>query len=300
MAIFPDNVNPAECLTAERLIDGCDWAYWTEQHKGPTLPKEWKDGALVYCQTDHVFELFRKLRLHPCRVILVSNESDHSVSPNHFAARPWNVVEWFGANATAEADRCHVLPRALANHYCALTLKPESFAGAIPDATERDRWLYVNHRVETNPAVRQPAWNYFASKVAEGWITLESPAAKGETTDYARALREHRFICCPPGNGLDTHRMWEALYSKAIPVVLRSRVTEAFAELPIVLVNDYSEVTLQFLQSEFAKLQHRTFNFELLALSHWLKRLNAASIRAKSTPRHVLVKEWLGRKLTLA
>lgn len=300
MAIFPQQFDSAECLTAERLVAGCDWSYWTEEQKQRPLPSKWKDGALVYCQTDHVFELFRRLRLHPCRVVLVTNESDHSVSRNHFAARPWNVVEWFGANTTAKDSLCQVLPRGLANHYCSLTLKPVDFAGYTPDVTERSKWIYVNHRIETNPIIREPAWRHFAAREGEGWITLQSPAIKGETEEYRRALREHRFICCPPGNGIDTHRMWESWYSKAIPIVLRSRVTEAFADLPIVIVDDYAQVTLPFLQEEYVRIQQRAFSFEKLYLSHWLQTLNAARLRAKSTSRTALVKSWLQRKLAFS
>ena len=106
--------NPIDAITAERLLRVCNWAYWTGDSGHHGVPQKWNDGDVVYCHTDHVFELFRKICLSGNRVVLVTNESDHAVSERHFVSRPWNVVEWFGANAIANHSRCHVIPRGYA------------------------------------------------------------------------------------------------------------------------------------------------------------------------------------------
>ena len=287
----------AEFISAERLVQLCDWAYWTGNDGLQSLPSCWNDGDLVYCHTDHVFELFRKIRLIPRRVILVTNESDHAVTERHFASRPWNVVEWFGANALANDLRCHVIPRGLANRSCHRTIKPEQLVKEITSNESRTKWLYVNHRIETNPEIRKPIYEYFRKNSNEGWATIDEPSPVGEIDFYLQKLKEHRFICCPPGNGVDTHRMWEALYTQTIPIVLRTRVTEAFADLPIVLVNSYTEIDLPFLQQQYNFLSKRAINLEKLQLSYWHKQLLDAKDRALATPHWRLIAQWLQRKL---
>jgi hypothetical protein len=68
-------------------------------------------------------------------------------------------------------------------------------------------------------------------------------------------ILRHRFVLCPPGNGVDTHRMWEALVAGAIPVVLRSQAMKPFESLPILFVEDYREVTIELLEAAWAKIK---------------------------------------------
>lgn len=39
---------------------------------------------------------------------------------------------------------------------------------------------------------------------------------------YSRLVQGYRFIACPRGNGIDTHRLWETLYRGSIPIVKNS------------------------------------------------------------------------------
>jgi hypothetical protein len=48
-------------------------------------------------------------------------------------------------------------------------------------------------------------------------------------THYSR-LSEYKFWICPRGNGLDTHRAWEALYVGAVPIIKRSGLDPLFED----------------------------------------------------------------------
>jgi len=295
MGLVRPNLDPAEYLSSERFASLCDDAYWIPARAENPAVLRGRDATLIYTHADQVFGLFRVLRSLPGRFAVVTAESDHEVTAADFHARPWNVVEWFGMNATADQPGCHVLPLGLANQSCRVTLKPD-FLAALPSGAEIKSWLYVNHRVETNPAVRQPVYDLFEKHRSEGWVTISRPLPAGEMGSYPADLAAHRFICCPPGNGLDTHRMWEALYAGTIPVVLRNPVTEAFADLPIVMVNDFSEVTLPLLQQRYHELIRRPFSWEKLVLSHWKREFESSRARLARTPRAVLLWRWLLRK----
>ena len=51
--------------------------------------------------------------------------------------------------------------------------------------------------------------------------------------NYIQELSKCKFNICPEGNGLDTHRFWESLIVKTIPVVVKSNFTENFKNLGI-------------------------------------------------------------------
>ena len=55
---------------------------------------------------------------------------------------------------------------------------------------------------------------------------------------YAR----HRFVLSAPGNGLDSHRTWEALYLGAIVIAPRSPLDRLYAGLAVVSVEDWRAV----------------------------------------------------------
>jgi hypothetical protein len=62
--------------------------------------------------------------------------------------------------------------------------------------------------------------------------------------EYMIELSSYKFCLSPPGRGVDTHRTWEAMYFKCVPIVLRSFMTSYYEEigLPIWVVDSYSDI----------------------------------------------------------
>jgi hypothetical protein len=78
-----------------------------------------------------------------------------------------------------------------------------------------------------------------------------------------------RFVFSPLGAGWDCHRTWEALALGSIPVVSASPIQSLFADLPVVVVEDWRTVTRSFLDEAFARLHDRTFDFTPMFRAHW-------------------------------
>ena len=85
--------------------------------------------------------------------------------------------------------------------------------------------------------------------------------------DYKKNITFHKFTLAPWGNGIDTHRFWEALYSGSIPVTKQHHIYESFKTLPKILVNEYSEITEQFLNKNFDDLEINKENLSLRELN---------------------------------
>ena len=62
-------------------------------------------------------------------------------------------------------------------------------------------------------------------------------------SDLWKKKGEYAFSISPPGNGLDTHRTWEDLTLGCIVIVKSSALNPLYAGLPVVIVQDWSEVT---------------------------------------------------------
>jgi hypothetical protein len=77
---------------------------------------------------------------------------------------------------------------------------------------------------------------------------------------YRKTVSRYMFIASPPGNGLDCHRTWEALYMGCIPIVEDNYMNRKFREmgLPMVLVANWDSIRTwgeQELKTTYAELQ---------------------------------------------
>ncbi len=90
---------------------------------------------------------------------------------------------------------------------------------------------------------------------------------------YLRELRNHEFVLCPRGNGVDTHRLWETLYMGSIPIVQRDPVHRGWQDLPICWIDSWDEVTPEFLQKQKQDILNRRVNLDKLKIGYWIRTL---------------------------
>lgn len=147
-------------------------------------------------------------------------------------------VNWLGSRDTANP-----LPIGLENAaYCAngrfelfADLVPHARAGTLARET-RTRDLLVAFSDHTNPTERGPARS---SLLASG-LDVSAPSRLGHK-GYQQALRTHRFVASPPGNGPDCHRTWEAMYAGTIPIVIRAAWPFEHRNWPVLIVDTWDE-----------------------------------------------------------
>ena len=62
-------------------------------------------------------------------------------------------------------------------------------------------------------------------------------------------LHEYKWCVCPEGNGPDTHRLWECIYMKTIPIVVRSEFIENlkmdYKDIPLMVLETWDEFSLE-------------------------------------------------------
>jgi len=135
--------------------------------------------------------------------------------------------------------------------------------------------LYANFSLDTYPAERMPLMNYLRDK---SWVTVESSISTMEgRRNYLQSIRNHTFVACPRGNGVDTHRLWETLYMGSIPIVIRDIAHSDWMDLPILWINSWEEVTEQYLLDMEKIITGRSWNMEKLKVGYWINYIKNTS-----------------------
>jgi hypothetical protein len=81
--------------------------------------------------------------------------------------------------------------------------------------------------------------------------------------EHLKMMRASRLVLAMSGLGADTYRLWEALTLGAVPVVERGMgLDRAFYKLPVLLVNDYADLTLDMLQEAYIEALYHADEWE--------------------------------------
>lgn len=167
------------------------------------------------------------------------------------------------------------LPLGITNHSFEMENHPYGNLSIMLEVRQEPRvrknLCYMNFSIWTYPQERQRVWELLCGKE---WVTVGEQLHDLEgRKQFLRDLKSHPFVLCPRGNGLDTHRLWEALYMGSIPVVRRDIGYNDFTELPICWVNDWTDVTPEFLEYELERIKSGRFDMNRLKLSYWIERI---------------------------
>lgn len=84
-----------------------------------------------------------------------------------------------------------------------------------------------------------------------------------------KTITQFAFVLSPFGMGMDCHRTWEALCLGAIPIVKTNMFKPMFDELPVLIVNDWHEITRSLLDETIQSFKTKEFKYEKLTLKYW-------------------------------
>jgi hypothetical protein len=88
--------------------------------------------------------------------------------------------------------------------------------------------------------------------------------------EYFTSLPKYKFIASPEGNGIDTHRTYEALVAGCIPIVEDNpEICKKYQGLPILYTRDYREISKSYLRVKYEEMLNQTYDFSRLFTSFY-------------------------------
>jgi hypothetical protein len=92
--------------------------------------------------------------------------------------------------------------------------------------------------------------------------------------DYLTDLSNYVYCLCPPGNGCDSHRLWEALMMNCIPIVIKYEpLLELYKELPILILDKWEDLSVELLNRNKQYFANVTFNRELIYKKYYIDKI---------------------------
>lgn len=256
-----------------------------------------KDGDLVWMRATSLPQFLDDvLPIIHTRFTLVTGDEDWSIPSGFERANELlddpRLLCWFAQNldGTCDHPKLHPLPIGLDFHSLANSDKWDEWP-APPSLQEaqlrkaiarsrpnRERLLRVHADFHFNKPVHHHPWEHRESlhrKLAQH-PDLHFPEKFRRRSSLWREKARHAFVISPHGNGLDCHRTWESLVLGCIVIVKRSALDPLYEGLPVVIVEDWNEITTNNLRLWHE--QHReAFDHpevqEKLTNRYWIERV---------------------------
>ena len=225
---------------------------------------ELKNGDVIYVNSSYLELLFHYLRKIKSikNLTLISGQSDRAIDLNIYKKKPKSITKWYSTNIDFEDKNLISIPLGIANDYSPKNLRIDDFEKYKKNSVEKKIKLYINLQKNTNQDERSGLKSFFQNK---NWVVYKEPTLTIE--QYLNDLQKYKFVLCPWGNGFDTHRVWEVLYSGSIPVTKYHQTYAGIKDIPIIFYNDREEITLDFLQNNSKNFKSK--NFEILDINYW-------------------------------
>ncbi len=263
----------------------------------PRLFEQVRDGDLVWMRLialpQFIDEALPRIR---ARFALVTGDEDWAI-PSGFARSEEllsdpRIVCWFSQNydGTAPHDKLSGLPIGLDfhtisnrrkwGHWPATPAAQEAELRALRDRAlpNRQRLVRVHADFHFNKH-KQQVWGddrALVQRVLEGNPDVQFQTRKLRRLELWREKTRYAFIVSPHGNGLDCHRTWESLVLGNIVIVKRSSLDPLYDGLPVVIVDDWREITTENLRAWHARYSERFAEAgvrERLTNRYWIEHM---------------------------
>lgn len=242
----------------------------------PTLVKK---GDFIFLKSEFIEDFFQNFaRKIDSEFFIISHNSDRLIDINLQKLDHPKLIKWFAQNLLGvENKKISFIPIGLENKMYRKNGIVKRFLNADIDKV-RSNFVFSCFREYSNN--ERSNINKIISKV-EYIDSFEF--LKNET--YISKLAKSRFNICPEGNGLDSHRIWESLILKSIPIVKRNKFIDMLVSnnVPLFVLDNYGDlknlresILYKFYEENKVKLN----SLEVYRADYWEKEFKLLKKRA--------------------
>jgi len=219
----------------------------------------------IFCYSHQINLLSQKISFFQNNFILVTHNSDFDIKETVEVAIILNcskMLKWYAQNLCFLNSKIQLLPIGFANsqweHGNLSLFNDINFTKNLSIKTNL---VYFNFSINTNKIKRQICHDSLINKI--NWLNTIT------AINNLKRLSTYEFCICPEGNGVDTHRLWECLYLKVVPIVIKSEFIEILLKnsIPLLVLDKWDDFDIN-------KLNYNNYNFNTENLNNLLNFTN--------------------------
>lgn len=245
--------NNSPYLSGDTFSDLADATFSRSKFRLRDWRKPLKNSEIIFVKADDIDAFFSQINQFPKVRILIIGNSDRDWNSFDFPV-PDRIRKIYLQNNFVDFLMFRSLPIGIENRRLGVNGIPSRFNSASTKFSANSRccdkplltYLSPTHKSRDSLSSFVEDYHYFPNRLSPD--------------EYLQEISRHKYVICPRGNGVDTHRFWEALYLNAYPIVVKSKWSELITKqlnLPIIEVEDW-----QFVSETIEKLQIRDFSSE--------------------------------------
>lgn len=223
-----------------------------------------EDNAFPYeLNTRHIETIIN----HPqCKHWFTINCTLEKYDPSKITPIPYGLDYWtlqnkpyFGLPILSDYEQDNILNQIATNAY--------HFSKRIP-------MIYANFHFNITDT-RHGSYRKKLKDIIPSDIIYYQPSAVDRTQTWNNTTK-YTFVVSPAGNGLDCIRTFESLVLGCIVIVHKNTLNlDMYDDLPVYVVNDYSEINKELLENILIEFSQRTFNYKKLTMDYWHQQIQS-------------------------
>ncbi len=239
------------------------------------------ENDVIFTNTEFVNFLFRILKKikNLKNIKLVTHWSDKTIEKKMFLNRPKIISKWFGVHINHIDENLISIPLGLSGNYSEKNLVPEFFKKIDRELknNKKENLMYINFQKNTNNEIRNNIYKMFENC---DWVKIDYPNLN--LKEYFGQLKKSKFVLCPFGNGFDTHRLWETIYSGSIPIIIDHPSNNSTKDLPVLILKNFNQINEELLNQKFEEFDKKMFNTNKLDIDYWIQEINKNKLDSRN------------------
>jgi hypothetical protein len=224
-------------------------------------------AKVIFCPSHFLEDLLIEYGSEIRASILILGNSDRNFTSVGFNL-PTSIKRVYAQNLEVQDSLWRVMPIGLENR----RLGRNIFVNfrILPTIKRRQKVLcgpFSNTHSE-RVEIAKLDYSRFSSEKIEEYISAPK---------YRELLSKYQFVLCPRGNGVDTHRFWEVIYSGGVPIVKKSSWTQLIKDEGIFFLEvlSWTEDEIQRALDEFIPEASQLGENSFLCKDFWKARLRS-------------------------
>ena len=226
-----------------------------------------KNAQVIFCPSVNLTEFLAEYGNYiSAKILIAGNDDTEFHAP--ISKLPNSVKQVYLQNSfISDNKKIFTLPIGIENFRYGVNGNPK-FMSPINNQVKKDKILFGPFSA-THPD-REKIIEILGKEQGPWEILLD----RLSVNQYRNTVSNFKLVGAVRGNGVDTHRAWEALYRGIIPVVEKNLWSDSlrYLELPILTVTEWQPENLISLVNQSRITENNPSKFESLWINWWIDR----------------------------